>query len=62
MFLAHALIDTREATLFVGAGKISTELQAALLQDGVQVADYAHARAALAACLPALSCCWTPSA
>lgn len=52
VFLAHALIDTREATLFVGAGKIGTELQAALRQDGVRVADYPEARAALAA-LPA---------
>ena len=54
VFLAHALVDTREATLFVGAGKISAQLQAALLQDGVRVVDYADARAALAA-LPASS-------
>jgi Xaa-Pro aminopeptidase len=41
VFLAHALISANTATLFVGAGKVSTALQAALSQDGWQLADYA---------------------
>ena len=49
VFLAHALLDAHGATLFVGDGKISAELQAALLGDGVRIAPYAQAAAALAA-------------
>lgn len=49
VFLAHALIGLREATLFVGAGKVDAALVARLAADGVRVADYAQARAALAA-------------
>jgi Xaa-Pro aminopeptidase len=49
VFLAHLLIDATRATLFVGAGKVSTELAATLAADGVQLADYAQAGAALAA-------------
>lgn len=52
VFLAHALIDAHEATLFVGAGKVNAELQADLLRDGVRVADYTQARTALTS-LPA---------
>lgn len=52
VFLAHALIGPKDATLFVGAGKIDAALAVRLAADGVQVADYAQARAALAA-LPA---------
>ena len=48
VFLAHLLIDARAATLFVGTGKIDTDLQARLAADGVVLADYANARAALA--------------
>ncbi|HJV95770.1 MAG TPA: aminopeptidase P family protein [Albitalea sp.] len=49
VFLAHALLDAHGATLYVGAGKIGAELQARLLRDGVRIAPYADAAAALAA-------------
>jgi Xaa-Pro aminopeptidase len=52
VFLAHLLLSADAATLFVGAGKIDAALQAALAADGVTLADYAGAGAALAA-LPA---------
>ena len=49
VFLAHLLLSADSATLFVGAGKIDAALQAALAADGIAVADYAAAGAALAA-------------
>ena len=49
VFLAHLLIAADAATLFVGAGKIDATLQAALAADGIVLADYAAAGAALAA-------------
>ena len=52
VFLAHALLDAHGATLYVGADKIGADLQALLLRDGVRLAPYAEAAAALAA-LPA---------
>lgn len=52
VFVAHALIGLEEARLFVGAGKVSRELVDTLARDGVQVAPYEQAGAALAA-LPA---------
>ena len=52
VFLAHLLIGAEGATLFVGDGKVGAELRAALAADGVQVASYEQAPAALAA-LPA---------
>ena len=52
VFLAHLLISADAATLFVGAGKIDAALQAGLAADGVAVADYAGAAAALSG-LPA---------
>ncbi|WP_417069218.1 M24 family metallopeptidase [Niveibacterium terrae] len=52
VFLAHALIAPDSATLFVGAGKIGSALQAELARVGVRVAPYEDAAAALAA-LPA---------
>ena len=52
VFLAHALLGLEGTTLFVGAGKIAASLQAALAGDGVRLAPYADADAALAA-LPA---------
>ncbi|WP_397535104.1 M24 family metallopeptidase [Roseateles sp.] len=53
VFLAHVLMDAQQGlTLFVGAGKIPAELQTRLAQDGVKLADYGQAAAALAA-LPA---------
>ncbi len=55
VFLAHALLDAHAATLFVGEGKIGVELQTLLQQDGVRLAPYAQAAAALAA-LPGGAC------
>ena len=49
VFLAHLLIDATRATLFVGAGKVDAALAAQLTADGVALADYADAGAALAA-------------
>ncbi len=52
VFLAHALVGVDSVTLFVGDGKIDAALRARLAADGVQLAPYAQAAAALAA-LPA---------
>ncbi|MCK6424071.1 MAG: aminopeptidase P family protein [Burkholderiaceae bacterium] len=52
VFLAHLLVDAQGARLFVGAGKIDADLAGRLAADGVQLAPYAEAAAALAA-LPA---------
>lgn len=52
VFLAHLLIDATRATLFVAAGKVDAALAAELAADGIVLADYAQAAAALAA-LPA---------
>jgi Xaa-Pro aminopeptidase len=52
IFLAHALVTATRATLYVADGKISPELRAALADEGIDVAPYASATAALAA-LPA---------
>jgi Xaa-Pro aminopeptidase len=49
VFLAHALLDAAGVTLFVGAGKVAADLRATLAQDGVRLAPYADAAAALAA-------------
>ncbi len=47
VFVAHMLVGLDEAVLFVGAGKVSTEIAAALARDGIRVAAYEAARAAL---------------
>src|SRR5450830_1828023 len=52
VFLAHALIDPARATLFIGPGKIPAELAAKLAADGVDLAPYDGAAAALAALPP----------
>ncbi|MBB4843824.1 Xaa-Pro aminopeptidase [Paucibacter oligotrophus] len=52
VFVAHALLSATEATLFLAEGKVGAELQARLLADGVKLAAYTAAPAALAA-LPA---------
>jgi Xaa-Pro aminopeptidase len=52
VFLAHLLIDDRNATLFVAGGKIDAALAQRLGADGLVLADYAQAPVALAA-LPA---------
>ena len=49
VFLAHALIGGSGATLFVTDGKIDAALRARLAADGVEVASYPTAKAALAA-------------
>ncbi|MYN15651.1 M24 family metallopeptidase [Rugamonas sp. FT107W] len=52
IFLSHALVGPERATLFVADGKVSPALRATLAADGVDVAPYDSAAAALAA-LPA---------
>ena len=49
VFLAHLLVGPGQATLFVGDGKISAKLAAALAADGITLAPYAAAGDALAA-------------
>jgi len=49
VFLAHLLIDAQQATLFVAEGKVEAALAARLVADGVKLAPYAQAGAALAA-------------
>ncbi|MFL6708822.1 MAG: aminopeptidase P family protein [Massilia sp.] len=49
VFLAHALIDAERATLFIGPGKIPDDVKANLAADGVALAPYDGAAAALAA-------------
>ena len=48
VFLAHLLVDAQGASLFVGDGKIDAALAATLAADGVRLAPYAGAAAALA--------------
>ena len=48
VFLAHLLIEQNSATLFIGEGKIAPALRATLAADGVGLAPYADAPAALA--------------
>ena len=52
VFLAHALIDAKSATLFVATGKVPAALIGRLKEDGITVQDYALAGPSLAA-LPA---------
>lgn len=49
VFLAHLLVDLTGATLFVGAGKVPAALQAQLQAEGIALAPYTQAGAALAA-------------
>jgi Xaa-Pro aminopeptidase len=49
VFLAHLLVTLTGATLFVGAGKVPAALQAQLQAEGIALAPYASAGAALAA-------------
>jgi Xaa-Pro aminopeptidase len=49
VFLAHLLVDQGGATLFVGEGKVGADLAAVLAADGVRLAPYAQAPAALGA-------------
>ncbi|HEV3106346.1 MAG TPA: aminopeptidase P family protein [Trinickia sp.] len=52
VFVGHALVGPEEATLFVGEGKMPRDVVDALARDGIRVAPYDKASAALAA-LPA---------
>jgi Xaa-Pro aminopeptidase len=47
VFMAHLLVDGAGATLFVGEGKVNAALRATLAADGVTLAPYADAAAAL---------------
>lgn len=47
VFLAHLLVDATTATLFVADGKIDAALRAELAADGIALAPYAQAGAAL---------------
>ncbi len=49
VFVAHALIGTSGATLFIASGKIDAALTGRLAADGVVLADYSQARSALGA-------------
>ncbi|WP_085316322.1 aminopeptidase P family protein [Derxia lacustris] len=49
VFLAHALVGTEGATLFVQPEKVDADLSARLAADGVALAPYQAARSALAA-------------
>ena len=52
VFLAHLLLTTNEATLFIDPQKVSIELRARLLCDGIQIEPYEAAASTLAT-LPA---------
>jgi len=52
VFIAHLLIDLKKAVLFVGDSKVSAQLATRLATDGISIAPYDTAMAALAA-LPA---------
>ena len=49
VFLAHLLLDLSGGTLFVGAGKVDAALAARLAADGLRLAPYEQAGAALGA-------------
>ncbi len=49
VFLAHLLLDRSGGTLFIGAAKVDAALAARLAADGLQIAPYEQAGAALAA-------------
>jgi Xaa-Pro aminopeptidase len=52
VFLAHLLLDASGGTLFIGAGKVDAALAARLAADGLKLAPYEQAGAALAALGP----------
>ncbi|WP_458232894.1 M24B family metallopeptidase, partial [Roseateles sp. P5_E8] len=52
VFIAHLLLDTTGGRLFIGSGKVPADVAARLNADGIQLAAYDQAAAALAA-LPA---------
>ncbi len=52
VFLAHLLVSGTHATLYVGQGKLNDALVDTLRRDGIEVADYAAARAAVSGPAP----------
>lgn len=52
VFVAHALVEAQQATLFVAEGKVPDALRERLLADNVHLAPYADAAAALGALPP----------
>ena len=48
VFLAHAMIETNQVTLFIDPSKISNELNSVLLSDAINLAPYANALNAVA--------------
>ena len=52
VFLAHALIEADQATLFIGHNKVPADVAARLADDGVTIAPYEHAATALAGLAP----------
>ena len=53
VFVGHLLLDARTVKLFVADGKIDNGLRARLAEDGIDLAPYTQAAAALAALPPA---------
>ena len=53
VFVGHLLLDARTVKLFVADGKIDNGLRARLAEDGIEIAPYTQAAAALAALPPA---------
>ncbi|MGF6493293.1 Xaa-Pro aminopeptidase [Luteibacter sp. 621] len=49
VFLAHLLVEDNRATLFIDAPKLPPAVKAALAADGISLADYGTAAAAMAA-------------
>ncbi|WP_199730993.1 aminopeptidase P family protein [Aquitalea sp. FJL05] len=47
VFISHALISPKQATLFVDTSKLDATLQAELAADGIELADYHLAKTAL---------------
>ncbi len=47
VFIAHALLDSTQATIFIAEGKIPADIAARLAADGVQLRRYEEAGAAL---------------
>jgi Xaa-Pro aminopeptidase len=47
VFIAHALIEPAGTTLFIGDGKVPEDVRDELTRDGVTIAPYGQARAAL---------------
>ena len=58
VFIAHLLLDAKSATLFVAEGKVNAKLASRLAADGIALAPYDQAAAALKA-LPATANCWS---